>query len=560
MRAFIDNIRRRRKVLVADDEFINRELLRTILEAEYEVVCAENGKEALDLLSEGETDFSLVLLDLLMPVMDGFEVIRRCRESETLRMVPIIVMTSEKSAEVKSIRMGAVDFITKPYDMPDVILARCERVIELSEDKSLIRETETDKLTGLYTQKYFFEYIRRFLTDGEMDAVALDIDRFEIINEVFGREEGNRLLKATASLISEVLVNSEGIACRREADSFFVYRRRCDDYETLLRLINERLAAQFSGRGIRLRAGVCQRSDSLRAETRFNRAKSACDRIRNTFNVYTAYYSEELYARAKFRERLIGDVQSSLDNGCFKVYYQPKYAILGDEPRLAGAEALVRWIHPELGFVSPGEFIPLFEDNGLICKVDHFVWSEAAAQIRRWRDAFGKSVPVSVNVSRVDVFDPALESTLTSLVKREQLMPGEMRLEITESAYAENGEQLTELIKSLRDKGFKIDMDDFGAGYSSLNMLTRLPVDLLKIDMQFIRHMFRDEKSLRMTALVIELAHTLGMPAVAEGVEDENQLNELKKMGCDLIQGYYFSPPVPAEKMTELIQKDAERR
>ena len=218
----------KRRVLIVDDEMINRELLGAMLSQSYEISFAADGQEAMDALMQPDTDYSLILLDLMMPVMNGFEVIERCRADEALRQIPIIVMTSEKSAEVRSIRMGAADFITKPYDMPEVILARCERIIELSEGESIIRSTERDKVSGLYTRGYFFAYLKQMLPrlDTQADAIVLNIDRFHLINELFGREEGDRVLSYCGELISEMLSSTHGIACRSESDTFFIFCER----------------------------------------------------------------------------------------------------------------------------------------------------------------------------------------------------------------------------------------------------------------------------------------------------------------------------------------------
>lgn len=550
----------RRRVLVVDDERINRELLGAMLSQTFEIAFASNGKEAMAALEEG--DYSLILLDLLMPVMDGFEVIERCQADEHLRRIPIIVMTSEKSAEVRSIRMGAADFITKPYDMPEVILARCERIIEMSEDKSIIRSTERDKVSGLYTRGYFFAYLQRRqpASDIHMDALVLNIDRFHMINELYGRDEGDRILRRFGQLIAALLPGIHGIACRSDSDTFFVYCERQEDYEPMIRQMQERLAKDSGLRSLHIRAGIYSCDDeSTEPERWFSRAKGACDRIRGQYGALTARYDSEQYARTLYHERLIGDVASAIRNRDFVVYYQPKYNIKGDRPILASAEALIRWIHPELGFISPGDFIPLFEHNGLIRQVDDYVWHEAALQIGRWREQYGVTIPVSVNVSRVDVFDPQLEDKLIGIVKACSLRPDDLIPEITESAYSDSADRLIEVVSSLRKSGFRIAMDDFGSGYSSLNMLTEIPFDVLKIDMRFIRRMLIDDKNLRLVKLVMDIAAFLGVPVVAEGVEEKEQLDALKEMGCDIVQGYYFSPPLPADRFEELIKKEYPR-
>lgn len=553
----------KRRVLIVDDELINRELLSAMLSQTFEIETASNGQEAMMMLTQPDANFSLILLDLMMPVMDGFEVIERCQKDEALKRIPIIVMTSEKSAEVRSIRMGAADFITKPYDMPEVILARCERIIELSEDKSIIRSTERDKVSGLYTRGYFFAYLQQMVQRLEkpMDALVLNLDRFHLINELFGRDEGDRVLATIGELISEKLSELRGIACRSESDTFFLFCERQEEYESLMEEMQSKLAAFAKSRSLRLRAGIysCEEHESD-PEAWFSRAKSACDRIRGQYGSLATRYNNELYERTVFHERLIGDIDDAINHRDFVVYFQPKYKIQGECPMLTSAEALIRWIHPELGFISPGEFIPLFEQNGLIRRVDHYVWRSAAEQIKCWREQYGMSIPISVNVSRVDIFDPELEKKLCDILDEFSLAPDDLMLEITESAYADSADRLIEVVNSLRDKGFKIEMDDFGSGYSSLNMLTEIPIDVLKIDMQFIRRMLLDDKNLKLVRLVMDIAEFLDVPVVAEGVEEEEQLNVLRKMGCDIVQGYYFSPPLPAERFGELIRQECQRR
>ncbi|MBQ3935462.1 MAG: EAL domain-containing protein, partial [Ruminococcus sp.] len=214
----------------------------------------------------------------------------------------------------------------------------------------------------------------------------------------------------------------------------------------------------------------------------------------------------------------------------------------------------VRWVHPEFGMVSPGEFISLFENNGLIPKLDRYVWNEAAAQIKRWKDKYGVYIPVSVNVSRVDIFDPQLGDTLCDITKENGLKPGNLLLEITESAYTDDSAQIVEKVSSLRELGFKIEMDDFGCGYSSLNMLTSLPIDALKLDMKFIRNITSNRKDYELVKIMTEIARLIEVPVIAEGVETGEQMELLKAIDCDVIQGYYFSKPVPAEEFEKLIE------
>jgi EAL domain-containing protein (putative c-di-GMP-specific phosphodiesterase class I) len=288
----------------------------------------------------------------------------------------------------------------------------------------------------------------------------------------------------------------------------------------------------------------------------FDRARVACNMVRGNFKTRLMIYDEEMNRRELMNQRLLNDLHRAVEERELVVYYQPKYNVQCNPPRLCSAEALIRWKHPELGMVPPGCFIPLFEHNGQISTVDNYVWNEAARQIDEWRRKYGVTLPVSVNLSRVDVFDPTLEERLEALVKRYRLDHSVLKLEVTESAYTDNAEQMIELISRLRNRGFEIEMDDFGSGYSSLNMLSYMPIDVLKMDMQFVRNITQSEKDFRLVQVVLDIARYLKVPVVAEGVETREQLDILKSAGCDLVQGYYFSRPLPPEEFEALIEKE----
>ncbi len=547
----------KRRVLIVEDEEINREILGNMLGESYEVSYAENGAKALDMIRESRVRYSLILLDLLMPVMSGEELLTKLKEDEVLSGIPVIVMTSEKPAEVKSIKMGADDFITKPYDSPEIILARCERIIQLYEEKSILRSAEKDELTDLFTYEFFDEYVKQIDSYDEGasdDAIVLNIEHFHMINEMFGRDTGDEILRKVADMLVNKFNDGVCIGCRPAADYFYLYVDHRDSYDGVFSGMSDELAKYSHMPKIRLRAGVYQNADKgISVDERFDHAKLACDHIRGDYTKQISFYSKELNDADLYHERLINDIDAAIANKDLVVFYQPKYGIQSEKPVLRSAEALIRWKHPELGMISPGDFIPLFESNGLIQKLDHYVWAEAASQIRKWKDEFGYTLPVSVNVSRVDIYDPDFEKRLLDILDENKLTTSELMLEITESAYADDARGLTDVVNSLRDKGFKIEMDDFGTGYSSLNMITGIPIDVLKIDMKFIRNMNKDEKSLKLVELVMDIAKFLNVPAVAEGVEEASQVEKLKEMGCELIQGYYFSKPVPAEEFNRFI-------
>ncbi len=548
-------------VLVVDDQEINRDVLGMILEDYYDIIYAGDGKEALQKIEENQDRLSVVLLDLIMPEMDGFEVMSRVNGSEQLRRIPIIVLTSEKSAELKALQMGAADFITKPFDMYDVIRARVSRIIELNEGRQLISAAEHDKLTMLYTRSFFFEYANRiykYHPELQMDAVVINIEQFHTVNELNGFEFGDSILRIIGSEISAFLSETEGIASRVEADRFNIFCKHQDDYQALLDRFQKKMDDVSKNVSIRLRMGVKPWKADVEPMLLFDRASAACSMVRGNYKTHLMFYSEDMLARELLNRRLLNDLRAAVEEKQFKVFYQPKYRIRCDPPRLCSAEALVRWKHPELGMISPGDFIPLFEGNGQISVVDKFVWAEAARQIADWCDRFGIAVPVSVNLSRADVFHPMLVKTLTGLIEENGLEYKNMKLEVTESAYTDNASQLLDVVNHLRELGFEIEMDDFGSGYSSLNMISSMPIDVLKMDMKFIRNIKHNAKDFRLVELVVDIAKYLNVPVVAEGVETETQLQLLKNADCDLVQGYYFSRPLPAEEFEKLIIREIE--
>ena len=552
----------KRLVLIVDDELVNRELLKLVLEDDYRALTASDGETALEIIREHKDTLSLVLLDLLMPGMHGLDVIRAMREDPELRHIPVIVLTADQKSEVQSLKLGAADFISKPYPDREVILARVTRTIELSEDRDIIQSTERDSLTGLYNREYFYRYAQQFdqhHKDMEMDAIVMDAHHFRMINERYGKAYGDDVLRRIGERVREMVRDSGGIVCRREADTFLIYCPHREDYHEVLESASVGLTGE-GGNRVRLRMGVYANVDkTIEMERRFDRAKMAADTLRSNYINSVALYDNALHESEIYAERLLEDFQDALNKRQFKVYYQPKFDIRPDVPILASAEALVRWVHPELGFISPGIFIPLFEENGLIQQLDLYVWRETAAQIRDWKRRLGISVPVSVNVSRVDMYDPNLVDTFKRLLDEFGLTSDELLLEITESAYTQDSNQIIGKVNHLRDLGFHIEMDDFGTGYSSLNMISTLPIDALKLDMTFIRNAFKDGGDTRLIEVIIDIADYLRVPVIAEGVETEEQLNTLKVMGCDLVQGYYFSKPVPPEEYETFIVEKKRR-
>ena len=550
----------KRRILLVEDEVINQEILRETIEGTYDVVIANTGEEALEIVREQNETLSVVLLDLNLPDIKGIEILRQIKDNPVYAHLAVIVMTADSEAEVECLTLGAIDFIPKPYPPSKVILARILRTVELSEDRDTLHWTERDHLTGLYNKEFFFHYavqLDHYHKDTETDAVVIDINHFHIINDRYGKARGDEVLKHIAQSALETIADKGGIICRSEADTFMMYCPHRMDYEAFLNSLAFTIEDEEAGEShVWMRMGVYSNVDkTLDIELRFDRAKMAADTVKGNLANPIAYYDDSMHDAEVLADQLIADFHTAIREKQFDVYYQPKYNVRGEEPALSSAEALVRWKHPRLGMINPAVFIPLFEQNGLIQELDHYVWIKVAQQIKDWKERLKRSIPVSVNISRVDLYDPDLIDKLLDIVRRNRLEFNELILEITESAYTENAELIVEKVKKLRQLGFKIEMDDFGSGYSSLSMLSYMPIDALKLDMQFIRNAFKARKDTRLLEIMIKLAGAFEVPTIAEGVETAEQVFTLRLMGCDIIQGYYFTCPLPADEFEAFITK-----
>ncbi len=535
------------RVLVVDGAAAGRAFLDAALRESYQVIVADTADAAREIIYANQGALSLIVLDMALPDGQSAAILRQVNEDPVLMHIPVITMSTEPEDEIATLEGGAMDFIRKPCAVPGVLLARVRRCIELSENRHIIRTTERDQLTGLYNRDFFFSYVEQYDTyhrELPMDAIMVNISHFHMINERHGKAYGDNVLKRVGGKLRDCLADRGAIVCRRHSDTFLVYCPHIDDYQAVLDAV-----ASGMDKKVRLRMGVYPNVDkALEVDRRFDRAKLASDTIRGSFTQTVALYDDKLRKSEIYTEQLLDDFPRAIEQKEFVVYYQPKFAIQATMPVLNSAEALVRWVHPQLGLISPGDFIPLFESNGLIRRLDSYVWREVAAQMRDWKDRLGVCVPVSVNVSRVDMFDYDLVDHMKALIAEFGLSPDEFLLEITESAYTQDAARIINTVKELRHEGFHIEIDDFGSGYSSLNMISSLPMDALKLDMEFMHNAFKERRNTKMLDAVIDIACSLEVPTIAEGVETAEQMFALKEMGCDVVQGYYFSRPLPAKE------------
>lgn len=550
----------KRTILIVDDQEIEREILISFLEQEYTLLTAQNGREALDILEEKKADISAVLLDIVMPVMDGYAVLEALRERELLCQIPVVV-TSQKEgdeSELKALALGASDFISKPYHK-DILRHRIANVVRLNEASRKIDALQRDEVTGLYTKRAFVEHAVRWLherTDVEWNMIALDIDRFKLVNESYGLETGDELLAYLAEKLNDYSKTADCLCARSYADQFFLLVERRDycyikNRHTELATYLQEFSLDMK---IDLRFGVYEIEDrDMEIESMCDRAQIAATQIKGQYATEICYYDDSLRKQLLKEQHITDEMELALKKHQFQVYFQPKYDIFSET--LEGAEALIRWIHPQNGFMSPGEFIPVFESNGFITEVDMFVWDRACEKIREWLDKYDCYVPISVNVSRKDMYKQNLPQILTDIVHKHGLEPKHLHLEITESAYAENSEQLLTVVEQLKEAGFIIEMDDFGSGYSSLNMLAEMPIDILKLDMRFVQNYSEKNHSRSILSFVIGMAKWMNLYVIAEGVETKEQLELLRGMDCNLAQGYYFSKPLPEREFGEVLRR-----
>ena len=554
-------MREKKTILVVEDQELNRVILRQILAEEYEVLEAENGREALDILREHSGAVALILLDIVMPVMDGYTFLSIIKKEPACSAIPIIVTTQSDgdTDEVAALSHGATDFVAKPYK-PQIILHRVASLINLSalqKTAAMVSLFQTDQLTGLFSKEYFYQRAKEILSqnpDQEYDIICSNIENFKLINDAFGVPAADRLLREIAALLQQK-TKDMGICGRLNADRFGCLIMRQREYtDAMFRNTLEQINALTEIKNIVVKWGVYPvGKNAATVEQMCDRALLTAQSIKGQYGIHYATYNDTLRSQLQRRQRITDNMEAALAEKQFAIYLQPKYRV--KDSALIGAEALVRWNHPEWGLQPPSEFIPLFEKNGFITKLDRYVWDAVCGILREWDDKGYPPLSVSVNVSRADIFHADIAEVLLETVNRHGLPPERLHLEITESAYAEAPDRIIETTGRLRALGFVIEMDDFGSGYSSLNMLSKMPVDILKLDMKFLQGEIEKSGDEGIIRFIMDLAHYMKLGVVAEGVETEKQLNYLRAIDCDCVQGYYFARPMPVREFEALMKK-----
>ena len=545
-----------RTILVVDDNAVNRKILTNALRNDYESIEAENGKEALSLIRRRYKTLSAVLLDIQMPVMDGFEVLRQMHASPLLSQLPVIVVTGSEDDEtrMKALEYGANDFVTKPYNAE--IIRHCLRNnIALRETASIINAIQKDKLTGIYNREFFFEKAGELIhhhAPGYYTLCCFDIDNFKLVNDQYGSAEGDRVLRHIGGALQALYDEVQGVCGRISGDNFAglfpntpeITRRVTEGYEASV--IPKDTPAKLA-----ISIGRCAVDDrSLPVSALYDRAYIAKQSVKGRYDTHIAVFDDSLLEALVREQEIVRDMDAALRERQFEVWYQPQYNHATGA--LIGAEALVRWRHPEKGLISPGAFIPIFEQNGFIYEMDKFVWEESCRCLRQWLDEGQAAMPVSVNISRYDIFRPDLLEVFTGFVRKYHIPVELLHVEITESAFAKSAQQIIAVVNQFIELGFVVEIDDFGSGYSSLNTLKDVPAQVLKLDMRFLEDSVHSQRGGNILESIVRMAKWLGMTVIAEGVETIEQADYLKSIGCAYVQGYLYARPVPVSEFRVL--------
>lgn len=430
------------------------------------------------------------------------------------------------------------------------------RILVTRTDITDVYTAEYDELTGLYNRQAFNRHVREVLdASAEVKFLLLrcDIDRFKAYNDVCGAPAGDRLLAEFGRAVRRSRWAESAVFGRIEADHFCALFPKTEFHiEMWEELHSTWLRTAAAGFNLTSSVGIYEITEpDINVSLMCDRALLALRTAKDSYNKKLKWYDESLLKKLMKEQTLVDAMDEALLREQFVLYFQPQ--VNYESKTIIGAEVLVRWKNPNQGVIPPGDFIPIFEKNGFILKLDAYIWERSCAYLRRRLDLGGSyaALPMSVNVSRCDLYDPALCSRLKALVEKYRLPMDLLRLEITESAYMEDSNQLIDVVDELRQMGFMVEMDDFGTGYSSLTMLKDVLVDLVKLDMKFLSQQENDIRGATILSSVIQMADNLGLCVMAEGIETASQADYLQGLGCPNMQGYYFGMPMPEAAFEE---------
>lgn len=429
----------------------------------------------------------------------------------------------------------------------------------------LMKMAYYDELTNIGNKNLFKFTVQDLLlkVENHYAYVILDINKFKVINDVYGYIYGDLLLKHVANILQNEFYEDEMVA-RFTGDIFHIFMKFTSraDVENRLHLVDKKISEFKFASNMDYHASVSfgiyviENSNSL-IEGMGDKAKLAVEKIKNTYTSSCYFYNDDIRNRILEEQEIENEMQIAIERGDFKVYIQPKYSLR--TMQIEGGEALVRWKHPMKGIIQPDSFIPLFEKNKFITNLDMFMLENLCKKMREWLDLGKELVVISINQSRLHLHNPYYLSTIMGILDKYQIEPKWIELEITESVFLEDMDKMIEILNDLHEQGFKISMDDFGSGYSSLNMLHEINVDVLKIDKKFFNDSSNSLRGKKIVDNIISMATDLSILVVAEGVETKEQVDFLMETACQLVQGYYFDKPMPIEQFEEKYYKEKER-
>ncbi len=539
------------KVLIVESNTENCSLLTEIISPFYEVITA-GAEEAVSVISENSSDIATAILE----IRKAIPIVKELRGAIPTEKFPVLISTDIDNSELENqlLDLDITDFLKYPYDKRRV-LQRLKTAIKLSQANKAIDELERDELTGLLTRKAFLLKVEQFIShnrEKKYCIIAFDFDNFKSSNSLYGVEKCNEFLAYSAREMMKAM--PAGISGRYGGDQYILFYEYDEqvDIERLNRIVKMILDKAPIPHQI-VKMGVYAPIDvDLPLVICCDRAFLSISGIKGKYGKDLAFFEDALQNQLLNEQRIIETMERALEESQFQVFYQPKHETITGH--IAGAEALVRWNHPEYGFMSPASFIPLFERNGFITKLDCFVLEQVCKDIKRWEQDGLPLVPISVNVSRRDFMELGCMEKQYQIVDKYQVNHGLLHMEVTESLYSENTELIIDQVKKTQELGFSIEMDDFGSGYSSLGSLATFPLNILKLDISFVRNIKKNEIVIEN---IIKMAHRMGLLTIAECSETLEQYKILKTLGCDYIQGFYFSKPLSCRDFEAYLKKSS---
>jgi diguanylate cyclase (GGDEF)-like protein len=548
-------------ILIIDDEEQIRNLLIDVLGDSYDCSDASSAEEALAALAH--TTFDLVISDIDMGEMSGLELVPRVHSISPDTVVVMVSGNSDIEFAIKALRVGAFDYISKPLDIRHVeaaverALSHCKLLKEKRRYKEQLenllekRTAEVDWLayydtvTQLPNRALFEDRLTQAVgiakaTGQSLGVLFISLDQFKKVNDSLGHGPGDMLLREFAERLKSCINKSDTVA-RFGSDEFALLRTQIDGTNDVIETIASlsqvlKFSFDLPGHDLFATASVGVSLfpfDGEDCHTLLKNAGAALYKAKRSGGANYQFFTADMHELATRRLALESNLRRAIQNDELLVHYQPRVSV--DSLSITGVEALVRWRHPQLGLISPSEFIPLAEDTGLIVPIGEWVLRTACLQGRRWRDQGFAPVQIAVNISARQFHDRDLSQTVIRILEETGLSPKYLDLELTESSIMQNAELAAGILNRLKSMGINISIDDFGTGFSSLASLKRLPIDALKIDQSFVREATSDPDDAALVMAIITLAHNLRLKVIAEGVETEEQLRFLQLLRCDEI-------------------------